>query len=78
MARLTPEIRRKVIVDSAVKLSVKHNNVHTWTRQEVADGCSIETSVETVKHYFPRVDDLRKEAGRHETTKSCVNMLPEK
>ena len=78
MARLTPEIRRRVIVDSAVRLSVKHQNIHTWTREDVARNCSIETSVETVKHYFPRVDDLRKAAGQHEATKSCVNMLADK
>ena len=78
MPRLDPSIRRKVIVDAAVKLSVKSESVHTWTREDVAKACTVETSVETVKHYFPAVDDLRKEAGRHPDTESCVNMFDEK
>ena len=75
MPRLTPKIRRKVIIDAAVKLSVEKSNVHAWTREDVAKACEIETSVETIKHYFPAVDDLRKEAGNDPATESCVNMF---
>ena len=78
MPRLSPDIRRKVIVDAAVKLSNTQQSVHTWTREDVAKSCAVETSVETVKHYFPAVDDLRKEAGKQVDTKSCVNLFDEK
>lgn len=78
MARLKPEIRRRVIVDAAVELSKSQESVHTWTREDVAQSCKIDTSVETVKHYFPAIDDLRKEAGEHPDTKSCVNVFREK
>lgn len=78
MARLTPEIRRKVIIDAAAKLSIAQQNVHNWTRQDVADNCVIETSVETVKHYFPAIDDLRREVTKRPDTASCVNYLSEK
>ena len=77
MPRLTPEIRRKVIVDAAVKLSVEQKSIHAWTREDVAKACAVETSVETIKHYFPAVDDLRKEAGKAPGTESCVNVFTE-
>lgn len=78
MPRLTPEIRRKVIIDAAVNVSVEQKSIHNWTREDVAKACAVKTSVETIKHYFPVVDDLRKEAGEAPGTESCVNMFKQK
>lgn len=78
MPRLSRENRRKVIVKAAVDLSVEQQNIHNWTREDVASKCSVETSAETVKHYFPAIDDLRKEAGNDPATKSCVNLFDKK
>lgn len=78
MPRLSPENRRRVIVNAAVELSVKNQNIHNWTREDVAGACSVETSAETVKHYFPAIDDLRKEAAKDKRTKSCVNVFDRK
>ena len=57
--RMTPEERRGVIVQAALKTSEK-NGLSAWTRQDVAEVCAVATSAETVKHYFPIQDDLRK------------------
>lgn len=64
MKRLPPDERKGIIVDSAVKLS-EARGLCNWTRQDVAKGCEINTSPETVKHYFPAQDDLRRAVLAH-------------
>ncbi len=64
MKRLPPDERKGLIVESAVELS-KARGLCNWTRQDVANGCTVTTSPETVKHYFPAQDDLRKAVLLH-------------
>ena len=78
MPRLNPDLRKKIILDAAVTLTRATGSVHAWTRQEVAEACVIGTSIETVKHYYPSIDDLRKEAGKQSGTEGCVNLFVKK
>lgn len=73
MARLSPELRRKVIFNAALKVTKRQQSVHGWTRQDVAEACTIETSAETVKHYFPNHEELRIKVGDHPEARSCLN-----
>lgn len=59
--RLDPEVRRKIVLNAAVKLA-RENRVEGFTQQDVADACEVETTRETVKRYFPTIADLRKAA----------------
>ena len=59
--RLTPDIRKALIIGAAVDLSLKHG-LSNWTRRQLADACSVQTSEETIKHYFKTMDEIRRQA----------------
>jgi hypothetical protein len=50
--RLTPDQRRAVILDAAVRLTKDRGSVLAWTCGDVADACSVPTNFETVKEYY--------------------------
>jgi AcrR family transcriptional regulator len=57
MTRLTDEQRRNVIVTAAVRLA-RDEGLAYVTHGSVAKRCSIQTSVSTVRRYFPRKEAL--------------------
>ena len=64
IVRLTPEKRRAIIVTSAVDLS-KTRGICGWTREELAANCTVQTSLELTKHYFPKLFGLRQAILKH-------------
>lgn len=55
--RLTPDERRAVILRAAVKLTRDNGgSVLAWSRADVAQACEVQTSEDTVKHYFTQPD----------------------
>lgn len=56
--RLTPEDRRDVIIDAAARLIRTGTDPLALTRARVAGACRVETSPDTVKHYFT-MEELR-------------------
>lgn len=55
--RLTPEVRRNIILRAAVRYARAHGLVKL-THSGVAKHCVTETSVDTVRHYFGTKKDL--------------------
>jgi len=64
IVRLTPEQRERVIIDAAVTASETHG-LCGWTRRVLAEACSVNTSPQLTKHYFPNLEDLRKRVLLH-------------
>jgi DNA-binding transcriptional regulator YbjK len=62
--RLTPDERREIIVQAAVRLTQERASLYAWSRQDVADACEIPTTSDTVKHYFTMPDLREAVAGR--------------
>lgn len=57
--RMSPEGRRGVIVNAAVRLAREAGGcLDSWSRRDVAQACRPPTSHETVKYYFS-MPDLR-------------------
>jgi DNA-binding transcriptional regulator YbjK len=50
--RLTPDERRELIIQAAVRLTRDRDSLYAWSRQDVAEACEIPTTSDTVKHYF--------------------------
>lgn len=51
--RLTPDERRKVILDAAIELTKQNDgDVLSWTREDLAKACAVPTAVDTIKHYY--------------------------
>lgn len=69
--RLTPEQRKTLIINAAVKVS-NDVGLFTWTRKQVAAACTLPTDFETVKHYFPKNDELRKIVAEHDDASAIV------
>lgn len=61
--RLTPDERRKVILNAAIRIMLEQNTVFP-KRLEICDACEVPTSMSTMRHYFPTVRDLRVAAAR--------------
>ncbi len=57
MVRLTAEHRINVIVNAILEVA-NTLGVSEVTHDAVADSCVAETTRHTVKHYFPKKDDL--------------------
>lgn len=55
--RLSPDDRRTVIITAARRLA-DQVGAAALTHGDVAARCTIQTSVKTVKHYFPTRADL--------------------
>lgn len=49
--RLTPDQRREIIVQAALRLT-RDRSTLGWTRADVAAACEVPTSADTVKEYF--------------------------
>lgn len=56
--RFAPEVRRAMIVETALKLSVK-KGLFGWNRNDLVHSASVPTSFDTTKRYFMVLDDLR-------------------
>lgn len=57
MVRLNEEQRRNVITTAALRIA-RDNGIWAVTHETVAKRCTVVTSPHTVKHYFPRKEDL--------------------
>lgn len=55
--KLTPDHRRKVIINAALNVVERHGLGHV-TFKSVSENAAIQTSPSTVKHYFPTRDEL--------------------
>lgn len=64
IVRLTREQRKRVIIDAAVDASKAHG-LCGWTRRILAASCSVHTSPQLTKHYFPNLADLRRRVLNH-------------
>lgn len=62
-ARLTPEDRRKVIINAAVEQAVDAG-IMSVSFDSVAERCKIKTSPGTVRWYYRTVGDLREAAAK--------------
>lgn len=59
--RLTPDERRRVIINGMVE-AVKHHDTIFPSRDEIAAQCAVATSTDTIRRYFPVMEDLRNAA----------------
>lgn len=56
--RFAPEVRRVMIIETALKLS-REKGLFGWNRNDVVHASNVPTSRDTTKRYFMVLDDLR-------------------
>lgn len=64
MAKLTESQRRRIIVESGLTVAKRHGLVGT-DYNEVAKGCSVDTSESTVRYYFRAKGNLWRAILKH-------------
>ena len=64
--RMPAEQRRRIIVNAIVSVAKKRGSIAGLSSTDVASACAYPTSPQTVRYYFPRVEDMQLEVLSHD------------